>query len=84
MSLVTASKLAKTYRTGDVDILALRGGRAKEFLYIGNVFKVDVAKMHGTFDVARCAKCGEAVFVTTARLGANGENLCVPCAGYVE
>lgn len=57
---------------------------ADEVLHVGDVFKTDVAKTKGTFDVVRCAKCGEAVFVTKARLGANGETLCVPCAGYGE
>lgn len=57
---------------------------AEEFLHIGDVFKTDVAKTKGTFDAVRCAKCGEAVFVTKARLGAKGEHLCIPCAGYGE
>ncbi len=31
-----------------------------------------------------CAESGEAVFVNKARVGTNGEMLCVPCAGYPE
>lgn len=55
---------------------------AEEFLHIGDVFKTEVAKTKGTFDVVRCVKCGEVVFVNKARLGASGATLCVPCAGY--
>jgi formylmethanofuran dehydrogenase subunit E len=59
-------------------------GPTEDFLDIGEVFQAEVPKTKGTFDVVRCARCGEAVFVNKARVGANGEMLCVPCAGYGE
>ena len=35
----------------------------------------------GSFNKAKCAKCGEYVFERYVRL-ANGQPHCLPCAGY--
>lgn len=59
--------------------------RPDEALFdVGEVRDVDVAGPHSTFDVVRCSRCKEAVFLGGARLGASGEPLCIPCSDYTS
>ena len=51
-----------------------------EFLDIGDVFQKDIEKGSPTFNVKRCAKCGEAVFADKVTVTINGRMLCIPCA----
>jgi formylmethanofuran dehydrogenase subunit E len=50
-----------------------------EFLAIGDVFQKDIKKGSPTFNVKRCAICGEAVFADKLTIAADGRMLCIPC-----
>ncbi len=52
----------------------------KEFLNISEVFKRDIKKGPTSFEVKRCAGCGEAVFTNKLKEGPDGKLLCIPCA----
>ena len=51
-----------------------------DFLNIGEVFVKEIKKSSGNFDIARCAKCGEAVFTDKLTESADGRMLCIPCS----
>ncbi len=51
-----------------------------EFLSISDVFQKDIKKGPPTFNVQRCAKCGEAVFADKLTITTDGRMLCIPCA----
>jgi formylmethanofuran dehydrogenase subunit E len=51
-----------------------------DFLNIGEVFKREVKKGPTSFEVKRCAKCGEAVFTNKLKEGPAKRLLCIPCA----
>jgi formylmethanofuran dehydrogenase subunit E len=53
---------------------------ASEFLDISDVFQKDIRKGSPTFNIKRCAKCGEAVFAEKLIIAADGRMLCIPCA----
>jgi len=50
-----------------------------DFLQIGEVFNREVKKGPTSFEVKRCAKCGEAVFTNKLKEGPGGGLLCIPC-----
>ncbi len=58
-------------------ILSLPEG---DFLNVGGVFKREVKKGPTSFEVKRCAKCGEAVFTNKLKEGPDGRQICIPCA----
>lgn len=51
-----------------------------EFLNISEVFHRDVKKGAISFDLKRCAKCGEAVFTDKVQTTGEGKELCLPCS----
>ena len=52
----------------------------EDFLTVSEVFKREVKKGPTSFEVKRCAGCGEAVFTNKLKEGRAGRLLCVPCA----
>jgi len=54
----------------------------EEFLDIGEVHDVSRPVPRGVFETRRCARCGEATFVNSLRVGVDGDLVCVPCSGY--
>lgn len=57
---------------------------AEELLQVSKVFQIEVKKTAPVFDAVRCAKCGESVFVSKARLTPDGLTVCLPCSGYSD
>ncbi len=51
-----------------------------DFLKVGEVFNREVKKGPTSFEVKRCAKCGEAVFTNKLKEEPAGRLLCIPCA----
>jgi formylmethanofuran dehydrogenase subunit E len=51
-----------------------------EFLDISPVFHHDIKKEAGSFEVVRCANCGEAVFTNKTITAPDGRKLCIPCS----
>jgi formylmethanofuran dehydrogenase subunit E len=51
-----------------------------DFLTVSEVFKREVKKGPTSFEVKRCAGCGEAVFTNKLKEGRAGGLLCIPCA----
>ena len=51
-----------------------------EFLKISEIFQRDVKTGAPTFEVQRCAKCGEAVFTDKLKETGEGRKLCLPCS----
>jgi formylmethanofuran dehydrogenase subunit E len=47
---------------------------------VSEVFKRDLKKGGTSFEVKRCAKCGEAVFTNKLKAAPDGRLLCIPCA----
>ena len=47
---------------------------------MGEVFRKELKKGSACFDVKRCAKCGEAVFIDKLTTTGDGGLLCVPCS----
>jgi formylmethanofuran dehydrogenase subunit E len=56
----------------------------EELFDISEVFQVEVGKASPVFEAVRCARCGEAVFVSKARLTPDGRTVCLPCSGYAD
>ncbi len=54
-----------------------------DFLNISEVFSREVKKGPGCFEVKRCARCGEAVFINQLKEGPDGHLLCIPRAEKV-
>ncbi len=52
-----------------------------EFLNVSKVFKREIKKGATTFEVKRCAGCGEAVFTNKLKEAPGRGLLCIPCAG---
>jgi formylmethanofuran dehydrogenase subunit E len=52
----------------------------EDFLTVSEVFKREIKKGPATFEVKRCAKCGEAVFTNKLKEGPDGRLRCVPCS----
>ncbi len=52
----------------------------QDFLMVSEVFKREVKKGLTSFEVKRCARCGEAVFTNKLKEGPDGRLLCVPCS----
>ncbi len=50
-----------------------------DFLNIGQAFRREIKKGPTSFEVKRCAKCGEAVFTNRLKGEPNGQLLCIPC-----
>lgn len=50
-----------------------------EFLVISEIFKRELKKGATSFDVKRCAQCGEATFINKLAEAPDGRLLCVPC-----
>ena len=50
-----------------------------EFLVISEIFQKDLKKGTTSFDVKRCAQCGEATFINKLAEAPDGRLLCVPC-----
>jgi formylmethanofuran dehydrogenase subunit E len=50
-----------------------------EFLIISDVFQRDLKKSVTSFEVKRCARCGEATFINKLAEAPDGRLLCVPC-----
>jgi formylmethanofuran dehydrogenase subunit E len=50
-----------------------------DFLDISEIFQKDIKKGVTSFEVKRCARCGEATFVTKLAEAPDGRLLCVPC-----
>ena len=55
-----------------------------DFLTISAPFQRDVKKGSANFEVARCAKCGEAVFTDKLTKSPDGRMLCIPCSDRGE
>jgi formylmethanofuran dehydrogenase subunit E len=51
-----------------------------DFLTVSEVFKRELKKGPTSFEVKRCAKCGEAVFTNKLRAAPDGRLLCIPCS----
>jgi len=54
----------------------------EQFLDIGKITRVERPKAKGTFEIRRCARCGEATFVNRLRVKDDGALVCIPCSGY--
>jgi len=54
------------------------------FLDIGEVHAVDFKKGKGLFEIKRCERCGEAVFVNKLRVSPEGKTVCMSCSGYKD
>ena len=52
----------------------------EDFLTVSEVFRRGVKKGPTSFEVKRCAKCGEAVFTNKLTAGPDGRLFCVPCS----
>ncbi|QDU74581.1 FmdE, Molybdenum formylmethanofuran dehydrogenase operon [Bremerella volcania] len=67
-----------------VDLLIERimGLDASEFLAVESLPDEVPPVRKGLFDTARCARCGEVVFVDKLRVLADKRLACVPCSGY--
>ena len=52
----------------------------QDFLMVSEVFKREVKKGLTSFEVKRCARCGEAAFTNKLKAGHDGRLLCVPCS----
>jgi formylmethanofuran dehydrogenase subunit E len=50
-----------------------------QFLNISEIFQKDIKKGATSFEVKRCARCGEATFVNKLAEAPDGRLLCVPC-----
>jgi formylmethanofuran dehydrogenase subunit E len=53
----------------------------EDFLTVSEVFKREIKKGPTSFEVKRCARCGEAAFINKLKAGPDGRLLCVPCLG---
>ncbi len=51
-----------------------------EFLNISKVFQKEIKKGSSNFEVNRCAKCGEAVFIDKLIIAPDKRLLCIPCS----
>jgi formylmethanofuran dehydrogenase subunit E len=52
----------------------------EDFLTVSEVFRREVKKGATSFEVKRCARCGEAVFINRLKEGPDKRLLCFPCA----
>ena len=52
-----------------------------DILVVGEVRKVDFVRPKGSFEWARCERCGEVVFGPGLRI-VDGKPVCIPCSGY--
>jgi formylmethanofuran dehydrogenase subunit E len=52
----------------------------QDFLMVSEVFNREVKKGLTSFEVKRCARCGEAAFTNKLKAGPDGRLLCVPCS----
>ena len=52
-----------------------------DFLDIGEIQEVDIAKGKGLFKAKRCEQCGEMTFINKLRIWPDGKMVCIPCSG---
>ncbi len=64
----------------DPQIERVLGLPEAEFLSISEIFLRDFKKGPTSFEVKRCAQCGEATFINKLSEASEGRLLCVPCA----
>ena len=63
----------------DPQVERVLGLPESEFLVISDIFQKDLKKGATSFDVKRCAQCGEATFINKLAEAPDGRLLCVPC-----
>lgn len=63
----------------DPQVERILGLPESEFLVISDIFQKDLKKGVTSFDVKRCAQCGETTFINKLAEVPDGRLLCVPC-----
>jgi formylmethanofuran dehydrogenase subunit E len=64
----------------DPQVERVMGLPESEFLVISQIFNRDLKKGATSFEVKRCAQCGEATFTNKLAEAPDGRLFCVPCA----